>query len=202
MSAASVYTNKSFEVPKSGQTYAYVHHPPSNVTQPTLLFLHGFPSTSYDWRNQVSYFTSLGYGVLIPDCLGYGSSSKPEAVEMYVGKSMASDIIAILDHEDIKDVVGIGHDWGTYLLTQLIIWYPKRITRCVFGSVPFHVPGKKTDVEAVNAKSKKEAGFEVLGYWKFLTKPDAGKTIYDNVSATSLLDAVSLFGANNADLLA
>lgn len=91
-------------------------------------------------------------------------------------------MISILDHENIKTVIGVGHDWGTYLLSQLIIWYPKRIERCVFVSVPFHVPGRKTDVEVVNEKSRREVGFEVLGYWMFLTQEGAGKVIGDNVS--------------------
>ncbi len=96
---------------------------------------------------------------------------------------MASDIISILDHESIENVIGVGHDWGTYLLSQLIIWYPERIERCVFVSVPFGVPGRKTDAKALNEKSREALGFETLGYWMFLTDPKAGKEIGDNVSA-------------------
>lgn len=175
-------TNKIFTVSKTGNKYAYIHHPPSNPSKPTLLLLHGFPSTSHDWRHQIPYLTSLGYGILIPDLLGYGSSSKPLAVEPYIGSSMAADMVSILDHEGLKTIVGVGHDWGTYLLSQLIIWYPERVERCVFVSVPFHVPGRKTDVKALNEKSKKALGFETLGYWMFLTAPGAGKVIGDNVS--------------------
>lgn len=185
MSPSWSWTNKSFTVSKSGHTYAYIHHSPSTTNKPTLLLLHGFPSTSYDWRHQIPYLKNLGYGVLVPDLLGYGSSSKPLAVEPYIGLSMASDIISILDHESIQTVVGVGHDWGTYLLSQLIIWFPERISRCVFVSVPFHIPGRKTDVEAVNQKSRRALGFEILGYWMFLTAPDAGKIIEDNVSSIS-----------------
>ncbi|KUJ13058.1 alpha/beta-hydrolase [Mollisia scopiformis] len=180
MSNSQISTNKSFTVAKSGNNYAYIHHPPSNPSKPTVLFLHGFPSTAHDWRHQVPYLTSLGYGVLAPDLLGYGSSSKPLDVEPYIGSSMAADIVSLLDYEGIRTVVGVGHDWGTYLLSQLIIWFPERVERCVFVSVPFHVPGRKTDAKAVNDKSKKALGFELLGYWMFLTAPGAGRTIGDN----------------------
>lgn len=101
-------------------------------------------------------------------------------MEPYIGSSMAADRISILDHEGLKTVVGVGHDWGTYLLSQLIIWNPERIERCVFVSVPFHVPGRKTDAKALNEKSKKALGFETLGYWMFLTAPGAGKIIGDS----------------------
>lgn len=64
-----------------------------------------------EWRNQIPYFLSLGYGILAPDLLGYGGTSKPLDINAYVGKSMAAEITAILDHEGVDgDVVGIAHD--------------------------------------------------------------------------------------------
>ena len=41
-------------------------------------------------------------------------------VTEYVGTVMAKDIIEIMDHEAIiGEVVGIAHDWGTYLLSTV-----------------------------------------------------------------------------------
>lgn len=71
---------------------------------------------------------------------------------------MAADMISVLDHEGINNVVGVGHDWGTYLLTHLILWYPERVERCVFVSVAFHVPGRKMDVQALNEMTRKAVG--------------------------------------------
>jgi pimeloyl-ACP methyl ester carboxylesterase len=42
----------------SGVTYSYTYIP-AKAHNPTILFLHGFPSNSYDWRHQVTYFSSL-----------------------------------------------------------------------------------------------------------------------------------------------
>lgn len=95
---------------------------------------------------------------------------------------MAADMISVLDHEGINCVVGVGHDWGTYLLTHLILWYPARVERCVFVSVAFHVPGQKMDVQVLNDMTKKAVGYEALGYWMFFTAPGSGKVIGDNVS--------------------
>ncbi|KAF8459845.1 Alpha/Beta hydrolase protein, partial [Gautieria morchelliformis] len=61
--------------------YHYHYHPAKSAGLPTLLFLHGFPSTSGDWVCQVVYFSSKGYGVVAPDMLGYGGTSKPVDVE-------------------------------------------------------------------------------------------------------------------------
>jgi soluble epoxide hydrolase / lipid-phosphate phosphatase len=60
-----------------GLQYHYYYHPPKSTDIPTLLFLHGFPSTSDHWVHQVAYFSSKGYGVIAPDMLGYGGTSKP-----------------------------------------------------------------------------------------------------------------------------
>jgi len=103
--------NKTHTIPSSGLKYAYVHlPPPPNSKNPTLLFIHGFPATSGECSPQISYFYRPGYGILAPDCIGYGGSSNPLEVSYYVGKAMASDIISIMDTEGLQQVIGISHD--------------------------------------------------------------------------------------------
>lgn len=109
-------TSNSVRLP-SGVTYSYVHVKPSSPKgeeskqKPYILFLHGFPSTSYDWRHQISYFSTLGYGIIVPDMLGYGGTDKPKEIEAYKLKKMCEEVIGILDHEKIDKVHGVGHDW-------------------------------------------------------------------------------------------
>jgi soluble epoxide hydrolase/lipid-phosphate phosphatase len=152
-----------------------------------LLFLHGFPSTSYEWRHQLKFFIERGYGVLAPDLLGSGNTSKPLDVNSYVGRSMASSIISILDHEKLcvpgKEVIAIAHDWGTYLLSQLIVWHDDRFTKYVFFSVPHTLPGRRTDLEAFNKVMKEKKGYEIYGYQFFLAEVErAGTVLGKNVS--------------------
>jgi soluble epoxide hydrolase/lipid-phosphate phosphatase len=99
-------------------TYSYVHIPPQTPKTPYLLFLHGFPSTSHHWRHQISFFSAKGYGILAPDLLGYGETSKPSEVEMYKGEGMANDIVEIMVSEGIEVVVGVAHDW--YVLQFIV----------------------------------------------------------------------------------
>jgi soluble epoxide hydrolase/lipid-phosphate phosphatase len=171
--------NKTLTLP-SGTHYAYIHYPPIR-SKPTLLFLHGFPSTSHDWRHQITHFRSHGYGILAPDLLGYGGSSKPLAPEAYLGSIMSADIISILDHERITiNIIGIAHDWGTYLLSQLAFRYPSRFEKFVFMSVPYSPPGRPMDVAVINKATKRSSGFEQFGYWLFLSADGAGKLIGEN----------------------
>jgi soluble epoxide hydrolase / lipid-phosphate phosphatase len=95
-----------------GITYAYYFSPPKDH-QRTLLFLHGYPSTSYDWHKQVAFFVEKGYGTLVPDMLGYGGTDKPPAEELdkYSPTAMVKDLIELLEKEQVGPAVAVGHDW-------------------------------------------------------------------------------------------
>lgn len=80
-------------------------------SKPTLLFLHGFPSTSFDWRKQVPFFKERGFGLIVPDLLGYGGTDKPTDVKDYKYSAMSADMIDIMNAENVEKVVAIGHDW-------------------------------------------------------------------------------------------
>ena len=95
---------------ENGLKYAYIYSP-AKANQPTFLLLHGFPSSSSDWHNQVSDLTAAGYGVLAPDMLGYAGTSKPEEVEAYALSKMTSHVAKILDKEGLTEIIGVGHDW-------------------------------------------------------------------------------------------
>ena len=99
-------------LPSLNRTYRYVQYHPNPVTKkPTILFLHGFPSSSFDWRKQFDYFASRGYGILAPDLLGFGGSDKPSNPEAYTLKKQATELVGLLDcvTGGGKAVV-VGHD--------------------------------------------------------------------------------------------
>ena len=118
--AARLYPTDSKTITVSdGIKYAYVYKP-AQGSRCTFLLLHGFPSLSYDWRHQITGLSHAGYGVLAPDLLGYGDTSKPSAVEEYVLSRQYVHIEKILHSEGLTKVIGVGHDWYVVLLlTQL-----------------------------------------------------------------------------------
>ncbi len=97
-------------VTSRGFTYHYLSSV-GDVSKPVLLFLHGFPSTSYDWKHQIGFFKEKGYPLIVPDMLGYGGTSKPVDAMDYRHRLIAQDIVEILDNEKVARVVAIGHDW-------------------------------------------------------------------------------------------
>jgi soluble epoxide hydrolase/lipid-phosphate phosphatase len=101
---------KNVKLPLSRITYRYVFNPPLEQEKPYLLFLHGFPESSYSWVNQIEYFTRNGYGIIAPDLLGNGGTDKPDELEAYNMKSMSGQLAELLDCEGLEKVVVVGHD--------------------------------------------------------------------------------------------
>ncbi|CAM1510644.1 Fc.00g009790.m01.CDS01 [Cosmosporella sp. VM-42] len=160
-----------------GNEYSYIYTPP-DPQKSTILFLHGFPSTSYDWIYQIQYFSSKGYGIVAPDLLGYGGSSKPSDVYEYRLKPMGDEIIELLDHLGVSKAVGIGHDFGSTLLSRTGAYHPTRWIALIFIAVGPPKPGTPFDVDIVNQITKESMGFEMLGYIPWLGgEPDAQNTL-------------------------
>ena len=101
-------------------TYTYVKTAPTQEGKPWILFLHGFPSSVFHYRHQISHFTKAGYGIIAPTLLGYGNTSKPTDYNVYSGKGMSQDIKEILTYEKIDSVIGVGHDWCVLCLHDAI----------------------------------------------------------------------------------
>lgn len=111
MASDTVYFNahSSTTLP-SGRTYSHVHIAPTG-NKPYILFLHGFPGTSYLWRHQIAHFSALGYGIIVPDLLGYRGSDKPADLDAYRLKKMAADVISLLETLGVGRCFAVAHDW-------------------------------------------------------------------------------------------
>jgi pimeloyl-ACP methyl ester carboxylesterase len=85
---------------------------------PLLLLLHGFPSSSYDWRFLLEQ--KREHAVLVPDFLGFGLSEKPRDHDYTL--HWQADLVEELvrRHEDAGPVFIVGHDMGTSVATELL----------------------------------------------------------------------------------
>ncbi|KAF4605076.1 hypothetical protein EYR40_003859 [Pleurotus pulmonarius] len=147
---------------------------------PYLLFVHGFPSTSCDWRHQVAYFQDLGYGLIVPDMLGYGGTSIPTDAESYRRSLVCKDLVEVLDAEGAKQCIAIGHDWGSIVTARLADLYEDRFIAFAFIGGGYTGPRPEFDLEQALTLTKKIVGYELIGYWKFFSEEDAPKLIEEN----------------------
>ena len=87
--------------------------------QPAVVFVHGFPTSSYLWREFVPLFAPWTH-VIAPDLLGCGSSAMNEHAELHI-RAQAGYIRELLAGLDVKRfaVVGHGHGGGIAQLLAL-----------------------------------------------------------------------------------
>jgi pimeloyl-ACP methyl ester carboxylesterase len=99
---------------------------------PLLLLLHGFPSSSYDWRLLLEQ--ERKHAALAFDCLGFGLSEKPADIEYTLG--LQADIAEELvrRHGTGVPVFVVGHDMGTSVATELL-------ARDIEGSLDMEIAG-------------------------------------------------------------
>jgi pimeloyl-ACP methyl ester carboxylesterase len=85
---------------------------------PLLLLLHGFPSSSYDWRLLLERETDRA--VLAPDFLGFGLSEKPRdhTYNLHWQADMVEEMVRRRD--GTRDVFFLAHDMGTSVANELM----------------------------------------------------------------------------------
>src|SRR5437660_2249442 len=83
---------------------------------PTLLFLHGNPTSSYIWRNIIPLVAPVAH-CIAPDLIGFGQSGKPDIEYRFADHVRYLD--AFLANAGISSAFVIAHDWGTALAFPL-----------------------------------------------------------------------------------
>jgi len=137
---------KNLLVPASPSTPRYTEHHISRdgvalhvedhgSGRPVLL-LHGWPDSSYLWRNQIPFLAANGFRAIALDQRGFGRSDHPEGVAAYSLQNAAADAVGILDALGIDAADIVGHDWGAAAAWLTAIAHPNRVRRLVVLSVP------------------------------------------------------------------
>lgn len=100
---------------------------------PPLLLLHGFPSSSYDWRHMVDLLPG-GRAVLAFDFLGFGLSGKPRGHDysLFEQTDLTEELVAGWTDGPVQVV---AHDMGTSVATELLARDLEGRLRFALGSV-------------------------------------------------------------------
>jgi pimeloyl-ACP methyl ester carboxylesterase len=94
----------------------FVHRHSGNEV-PLLFFLHGFPSSSFDWRRLLELRN--GKATLAFDFLGFGLSEKPRG-HLYTLAWQADAAEELVRRAGSPPVFLVGHDMGTSVATELM----------------------------------------------------------------------------------
>ncbi|WP_026293999.1 alpha/beta fold hydrolase [Saccharibacillus kuerlensis] len=98
-----------------------------NRKNPTVLLLHGFPSSSHMYRNLIVRLADR-YHVIAPDYPGFGSSDQPTTAEFtYTFENLANLIDAFAEQLNLEQYSIYVHDYGAPIGYRLAIMHPERI---------------------------------------------------------------------------
>ncbi|EMD92595.1 hypothetical protein COCC4DRAFT_130842 [Bipolaris maydis ATCC 48331] len=113
--------------------------PSSSKTRGTILLIHGFPQTSYQFRHVINPLSTAGYRVIAPDYRGAGQSSKPPSG--YQKTQMAEDLHTLVhSHLCLEGKIHIvGHDIGGMIAFAYASRYPDDTASVIWGECP--LPG-------------------------------------------------------------
>ncbi|KAL8804960.1 MAG: hypothetical protein Q9182_002270 [Xanthomendoza sp. 2 TL-2023] len=117
----------------------YVEAKPTSAQKGTILLIHGFPESSYQFRHVMGPLSSAGYRAISPDYRGAGYSSRP--VTGYTKKVLANDLHDLMTrHLEITEPIHVvGHDIGGMIAHAYANLFPDDVASLIWGECP--LPG-------------------------------------------------------------
>ncbi|CAI8771080.1 alpha/beta fold hydrolase [Chryseobacterium sp. IT-36CA2] len=101
------------------------------VNAPTILLLHGYPTSSHMFRNLIPIL-SKKYHVIAPDLPGFGYSDAPDHNKFsYTFDNLAATMQAFVDQLEIKRFAIYIFDYGAPVGLRLAMKNPEKITGIV-----------------------------------------------------------------------
>ncbi|QIN83316.1 alpha/beta fold hydrolase [Rubrobacter tropicus] len=129
----------------TGETTVFVRHGGSG---PPILLLHGFPETHLMWRH-VAPLLARRFTVVRPDLRGYGRSGCPPSAPdhaPYSKRSMAEDLVSVMDRLGFARFSVAGHDRGGRVAYRMALDHPERIERlAVLDVLPTETVWERAD---------------------------------------------------------
>ncbi|HEU4829103.1 MAG TPA: alpha/beta fold hydrolase [Gemmatimonadales bacterium] len=96
---------------------------------PALLFVHGTPTWSFEWRRLIRALSAT-HRCVAPDHLGFGLSDRPPG-SSYAPESHAGRLRELVEQLDLRDVTLVVHDFGGIIGLPLAVEDPGRVSRLV-----------------------------------------------------------------------
>jgi pimeloyl-ACP methyl ester carboxylesterase len=177
-------------------------------TLPVLLLLHGFPSSSHQYRNLIPLL-SAKYHVIAPDFPGFGFTSVPdERGYKYTFEALAQTLAAFLDALKITKFSVYIFDYGAPVGLRLALERPTAITAIISQNGNAYVEGLGAFWDPIkaywasgSAEDRKKVGDSLLTFEATKWQYEEGNPTFELVQPESYhLDYALFSRPGNKDI--
>ncbi|WNG45362.1 alpha/beta fold hydrolase [Archangium minus] len=117
------FAHRNLELPQGRMHYV------DEGRGPTVLFIHGTPTWSFEWRHLIRALSAT-HRCIAPDLLGFGLSERPEHFD-YSPEAHAQALAAFVDRLGLEDFTLVVHDYGGPIALPLALEHTERVRRLV-----------------------------------------------------------------------
>ena len=162
------YPVKYLDINIDGQDakMAFMDIKPATANGQSVILFHGKNFTGFYWKDVIIFLSNAGYRVIVPDQLGWGLSTKPNA--KYTFEMLAHNNKLLLDSLQIDKVNIIGHSMGGILAIRFALMYPERTAKLILED-PLGLEDYKKFVpyKTMEQQYKKELSATYASYKKY-----------------------------------
>lgn len=156
--------------------------------KPTVLLLHGFPTSSHMFRNLIPQLSSK-YHVIAPDYPGFGASDMPQAKDFeYSFANIAKMMTTLLDRKKVDRYSVYLMDYGAPVGFRMYAANPERVSGFIIQNGNAYKEGLRKfwdPIKAYWAAPTKKNGDKLRGFFKL------GATKWQFTHGTQNPDAIS-----------
>ena len=131
-----------------------------------IYFIHGWPELSISWRNQLGFFSNLGFHAIAPDMRGYGQSSIYDKHADYCQEEIVKDMIELHTHLGGGEAIWVGHDWGSPVVWNIACHHDEYVKKIVSLCVPFKMMENDNMLSSIDRRLYPEDEFP-YGQWEY-----------------------------------
>ncbi|BCS55426.1 alpha/beta fold hydrolase [Geobacter sp. SVR] len=127
------YAVQRFRFPSQGQDLQMGYmdvQPAGKPNGHTVVLMHGKNFCGATWEATISALSGAGYRVVVPDQIGFCTSTKPEHYQ-YSFQQLAANTMALLKRVGVSRAILIGHSTGGMIGTRFALMYPEAVEKLV-----------------------------------------------------------------------
>ena len=110
-----------------------IHYLSAGLGETTIVLLHGWPESSYEWRKVIPALSSK-YTVIAPDVRGIGGSRA--TTTGYDKVTLADDVYQLVAQLGLKHVYVVGHDIGGMVAYAYARSHPEGLSGVAIIDIP------------------------------------------------------------------